>query len=226
MIHIIQNGPDVPPGLLTEELDRLGVKWTIVHPYRGEALPDIPDTRAVIVLGGDMGANDDLKYPFLTELKSFIRKVVEQEAPYLGICLGGQLLASALGTEVTSNVFVEKGTLSVSLTDEGAEDRLFSGINQEFVSFQWHNDSFAIPEGGVRLAFSEACPNQAFRIGPRAWGLQFHPEVDERIVREWSSWTPETSGRTEEFVSSYRAAEAEYCQVLRLLMKNFLMTCK
>jgi len=226
MLYIIQNGPDVPPGLLTEELIQFGVKWTTVHPYRGEALPELPDTEAVIVLGGDMGANDDGRHPFLTPLKAFMRVLVDKEIPYLGICLGGQLLAAALGADVTSNVHGEKGTCSVSLTGAGAEDRLFRGVSREFVSFQWHDDSFAVPDGAIRLAFSEACPNQAFRIGPSAWGLQFHPEVDERIVRVWSSWTPGTSSRTDEIVAAYRAAEAEYCQVLRLLTKNFLMACQ
>lgn len=226
MLHIIQNDPEVPPGLVGNELDQLGTVWTLVRPDLGEPLPELSATVGVICLGGAMGANDDQKHPFLTDLKAFIREVVEQMVPYLGICLGGQLLASAMGADVTSNVFGEKGTLSVSLTDAGADDRLFSGVNKEFVSFQWHDDSFAIPERGVSLAFSEVCPNQAFRVGPRAWGLQFHPEVDERIVREWSSWTTETSGRTDDFVASYRAAESEYRQVLRLLTKNFLSACK
>lgn len=222
MLYIIQNDPEVPPGLVTEELDRLGVAWRTVHPYRGEALPEISSTMAIIVMGGAMGANDDARHPFLTSLKSYMRILVEKEVPYLGICLGGQLLAAALGAEVISNVYREKGTLSVALTEAGAEDRLFRGIGREFVSFQWHNDSFGIPEGAVKLAFSDACPNQAFRIGPCAWGTQFHPEVDEAIVREWSAWTKETASRSEEFVAEYRQQEAAYLEVSRRLMKSFV----
>jgi len=222
MLHIIQNDPEVPPGLVGEELDRLGMAWTTIHPYRGEPLPKPGATRAIIVLGGAMGANDDRKHPFLTDVKALLREVAAQDIPYLGICLGGQLLAAALGAAVTSGIYVEKGTHSVMLTDAGADDRLFDGIDREFVSFQWHNDSFAIPEGAVRLASSPACPNQAFRVGRRVWGLQFHPEVDERIVREWSSWTPETSARTEAFISDYRRRETDYRSVCRSMVANFL----
>lgn len=222
MIHIIQNDPEVPPGLVGEELDRLGATWRVVRPDLGEPLPEPGETRGVICLGGAMGANDDSKHPFLAELKSFLREVAARDIPYLGICLGGQLLASALGADVTSGVHVEKGTYSVMLTPEGADDRLFRGINREFVSFQWHNDNFAVPEGAVRLASSPGCPNQAFRVGTRVWGVQFHPEVDERIVREWSSWTKGTASRTEEFVADYRRREADYRMVCRHMVKNFL----
>ncbi len=222
MIHIIQNDPEVPPGLVGEELDRLGAAWRVVRPDLGEPLPEPGETRGVICLGGAMGANDDSKHPFLAELKSFLREVAARDIPYLGICLGGQLLASALGVDVTSGVHVEKGTYSVMLTPEGADDRLFRGINREFVSFQWHNDNFAVPEGAVRLASSPGCPNQAFRVGTRVWGVQFHPEVDERIVREWSSWTRETRSRTEEFVADYRRREADYRMVCHHMVKNFL----
>ncbi len=222
MLYIIQNDPEVPPGLIAKELDRLGVAWTAIHPYRGEPLPGLSTNDAVVVMGGAMGANDDVRHPFLTQLKTFIRSLVENQTPYLGICLGGQLLAAALGAEVLSNVYREKGTLPVTLTDTGAEDRLFRGIVPEFVSFQWHNDSFAIPEGAAKLAYSEACPNQAFRVGPCAWGTQFHPEVDEAIVRDWSSWTKETAARSGEFVAEYQEHEAEYREVLRRLMENFV----
>ena len=222
MLHIIQNDAEVPPGLVGQELDRLGVTWTTVHPYRGEPFPRIEATAAIIVLGGAMGANDDSKHPFLAELKAFLREIAGQDIPYLGICLGGQLLAAALGAGVTSGVHVEKGTYSVMLTPEGADDRLFRGIDREFVSFQWHNDNFAVPEGAVRLASSPGCPNQAFRVGTRVWGVQFHPEVDERIVREWSSWTRETRSRTEEFVADYRRREADYRMVCHHMVKNFL----
>jgi len=221
MYYIIQNDPEVPLGILDVELELLGIERTMIHLYRGEPLPTIESVMAVIVLGGAMGANDDAKHPFLTDLKTFIRRVVEHEIPYLGICLGGQLLAAARGAEVSSNIFPEQGTLTVALTEESSEDRLFEGIPHEFVTFQWHNDSFAIPREGVRLAFSDACPNQAFRIGSHAWGLQFHPEVDANIVRNWSSWTPDTAARTSDFVAAYRDREPEYRAISRKIVENF-----
>ena len=96
MLHIIQNDPEVPPGNL---LDHLAIPYTVHHPYRGDILPEQGDISALIVMGGAMGANDDARYPFLPELKILIRSVVAARIPYLGVCLGGQLLAAALGAE-------------------------------------------------------------------------------------------------------------------------------
>jgi len=222
MIHIIQNDPEVPVGIIGEELQRRGVEQKVVRLYDGEQLPGLTGISAVIVLGGAMGANDDARHPFLTNLKQFIRDVVKRDIPYLGICLGGQLLSAAMDGKVTSNSNGEKGTYSIMLTGEGAEDRLFHGIEGGFISFQWHNDSFSIPPRGVKLAFTATCHNQAFRIGARAWGLQFHPEMSQNMIREWSSWTPETAARTEEFVAVFQEWETDYRLVSRQLVANFL----
>ncbi|NVN89266.1 MAG: type 1 glutamine amidotransferase [Desulfuromonadales bacterium] len=222
MIHIIQNDPEVPVGIVGEELRRCGVEQTVVRVYDGEQLPELSVTSGVIVLGGAMGANDDVRHPFLADLKRFIGALVEQEKPLMGICLGGQLLSAATGGEVTSNFNGEKGTYSIMLTDEGGEDRLFRGVGLAFISFQWHNDSFSIPPRGVRLAFTETCHNQAFRVGSRAWGVQFHPEVNRDIVREWSSWTPETAARTDEYVATFQEWEDDYRSVSRQLVANFV----
>ena len=127
------------------------------------------------------------------DLKNLIRAVVAARIPYLGICLGGQLLAAALGAEVVSKRWEELGTLPVSLTADGEEDLLFIGIAETFTTFQWHHDSFDIPDGGVLLASSALCRHQAFRVGNSAWGLQFHPEVTEQIIRNWSAWDPGTA---------------------------------
>jgi GMP synthase (glutamine-hydrolysing) len=222
MLYIIQNDPEVPPGIMASELERRGVDCTVLHPYLGDALPAFSEIAAVIVLGGAMGANDDSEHPFLSELKDFIRGVVECGIPFLGICLGGQLLAAALGAEVASNTFPEQGTYSVMLTEEGSGDRLFDGISPAFITFQWHNDSFSIPKGCVRLAFSGSCRNQAFRAGEKAWGLQFHPEVDAAIVANWSSLTAETADRTDDIVAEFRRWESEYLEIVRKLTGNFV----
>ena len=222
MVHIIQSDPEVPAGIVGEELQRRGVEQVVVRVFAGDAVPDPAAVKAVIALGGAMGANDDRRYPFLTELKRFLGELARLDAPFLGICLGGQLLSVATGGVVTSNSYGEKGMYAITLTEAGRRDRLFAGLEDGFPTFQWHNDSFSIPPGAVRLAMSHGCPNQAFRIGRRAWGLQFHPEVDEAIVRDWSSWTPETAAMTEEFVAAYRESEAEYRRVSRRLVANFL----
>jgi GMP synthase-like glutamine amidotransferase len=219
ILHIIQNDPEVPPGNL---LDHLTIPYTVHHPYRGEALPEVEQIAALIVLGGAMGANDDVRYPFLTDLKNLIRSVVAARIPYLGVCLGGQLLAVAVGAEVVSHRWEELGTLDVSLTQEGRKDRLFEGIADEFKTFQWHHDSFDIPDGGMLLATSAACRHQAFRVGNSAWGVQFHPEVTEPIIRGWCAWGESTRKRTEELVAAFTQNGEKYRSISRRLVKNFV----
>ncbi|GFE62523.1 type 1 glutamine amidotransferase [Geobacter sp. AOG2] len=221
MFHIIQNDPEVPPGNITGHLRHLGVAVTVCHAYRDEPLPLPEETQGVIVLGGAMCANDDQRHPFLVPVKGFIREMVAQSVPYLGICLGGQLLAAALGGRVVANRWEELGTLEVELTAAGREDRLFAGLASRFGSFQWHHDSFDIPAGGVLLAASPACPHQAFRIGPCAWGTQFHPEVTEEIIRAWCAWDPATRGRADELVAAWEA-EGGYDLIARRLLENFV----
>ena len=165
LLHIIQNDPEVPPGNL---IDHLSIPYVIHHPYRDGIIPEPEQISALIVLGGAMGAHDDARHPFLTDLKALIRAVATARIPYLGICLGGQLLAAALGAKVVSNRWEELGTMPVSLTPAGQEDLLFSGIAETFSTFQWHHDSFDIPAGGVLLASSAACCHQAFRMGDAA----------------------------------------------------------
>lgn len=218
-LHIIQNDPEVPPGNL---IDFLSIPHVVHHPYRDGVLPAPEQIRALIVLGGAMGANDEQRYPFLGDLKQLIRKTVAARIPYLGICLGGQLLAAALGAKVVSNRWEEMGTLPVQLTAEGTGDKLFRGIDEEFSTFQWHHDSFDIPEAGLLLAYSAACPHQAFRVGECAWGLQFHPEVTEDIIRTWCAWDRSEAEKTEAQVAVFAGKTGQYLMTAQRLLANFL----
>ncbi len=223
MLIVIQNDPEVPLGAYADYLAELDLPYRLFRPYDGEMLPEAGEVSAAIVLGGAMGVRDTDIHPFLRDVNCFIGGAITQDLPFLGICLGGQLLANLLGAPVTSNSpFGEKGTLTVTLTEDGEADPLFDGIDREFVTFQWHNDSFVVPEGGVLLASSPACPNQAFRYGSCAYGIQFHPEVNREIVANWSSWTEETASRTGQFLAEFdRHAEA-YKAASRQLLVNFL----
>lgn len=219
MLHIIQNDPEVPPGTL---IDGLTVPYVVHHPYRGEPLPPLGTITALIVMGGAMGANDDVHYPFLVDLKRLIREVVAARLPYLGVCLGGQLLAAALGAKVVSHRWEELGTLRVSLTGAGEVDALFGGIAGEFTTFQWHHDSFDIPDGGVLLASSAACPHQAFRVGDNAWGVQFHPEVTEMIIRDWCAWSPKTMEQVDSLLAPFSDGFEQYRATRMALLQNFV----
>ena len=218
MLHIIQNDPEVPPGNLIEHL---GAPYLVHHPYLDGLFPEMRNITSLIVLGGAMGANDDLRHPFLTGVKQLIRRVVGADIPYLGICLGGQLLAATLGAQVASQRWEEIGTAQVALTAAGSTDPLFAGISERFATFQWHHDSFDLPEGATLLASSTRCPSQAFRVGRCAWGLQFHPEVTGEIIRDWCAWESSTREATDAFVTEFSRHETGYRAVSRQLMKNF-----
>lgn len=223
MLHIIQNDRDVPPGNFSATISEMGVVSRLVRPYSGEGLPASAEVSAAIVLGGAMGVHDDDKYPFLVEVKNFIQACVRTETPLLGVCLGGQLLADVLGGKVASNSpYREKGTIAVTLTPAGERDPLFAGISRQFVTFQWHNDSFAIPPGAVLLASSDACPGQAFSFGSAAWGTQFHPEVDRSTVDCWVRWSKKTAPLLDGFLDDFDRTEQRYLEVSRRLLGNFL----
>ncbi len=223
MLLIIQNDPEVPPGNFSDTIASMGVPCRVAHPYKGEALPPVDEIAAAIVLGGAMGAHDTARHPVLGGVKTYIRSCVVTETPFLGICLGGQLLADVLGGRVIAgSPYGEKGTLPVTLTAAGEKDPLFAGILREFISFQWHNDSFEVPEGGIHLASSVACPGQAFRFGRCAWGTQFHPEVNRAIVDCWARWTEETAPRVDVFLDRFSRSEQTYLETSRRLLGNFL----
>jgi GMP synthase-like glutamine amidotransferase len=217
MIYIIQNHPEVPAGIYGELLKTARIPFQTIRPDLGESLPAPQSATAVIVLGGYMGVHDEGEFPFLVELKTFIRDGVAADVPFFGICLGGQLLADVLGGEVTAKERGEKGLCQLTLTAAGQSDPLFAGVPSVFTAFQWHNDSFALPSGAHLLASSADCPGQAFRYG-RAWGVQFHPEVDLEVVRSWSR----ESYNTAEYQKNFSLGEIELRSFGTRLLGNFL----
>lgn len=220
MIHVIQCDPEVPPGTVADGLEALSAAWRLVRLDRGEPLPLEPE--ALIVLGGTMSVHDEKTFPFLKELKECIRECVQQGSPYLGICLGGQLLAAALGAPVIRNRWQEVGTCTVSLTEQGIADRLFRDTGPCLSTFQWHNDSFNLPAGGVLLASSSTCPHQAFRIGAHAWGLQFHPEVTPSIITAWSTAEGHPEQVTRRLVSDWEQNEQHHRQLMQCILQNLM----
>jgi GMP synthase (glutamine-hydrolysing) len=219
MIEVVQNDPEVPPGLLMDLLREKRVRFRLIRLFAGEGLENLDQLQGVIVLGGIMSVRDIDEFPFLQRLEEQIREVVSMEIPFLGICLGGQLLAEVLGGKVSFKKHGELGCHRLMLTDGGERDPLFAGVPKHFLSFQWHNDSFEPPPGALHLARSDTCPYQAFRCGRTAYGIQFHPEVTREIVREWSS---DLGEQQQELLHAFADREAEYRLVSMCILNNFL----
>lgn len=179
--HIDKEGPGRLGGFLSSK----GILPDVIELENGDHVPRNPDDyRFIIILGGPMNVYEEDKYPYLKDEDRFIKDAIKRGIPILGICLGAQLIAKAAGAKVLANPVKEIGWYNVQLTKEGLEDPLFRGLDKEFSVFQWHGDTFFIPEGGVMLAGSILCKNQAFRYRS-AYGLQFHVEVTEGMINEW-----------------------------------------
>ncbi|WP_454696518.1 glutamine amidotransferase [Achromobacter aegrifaciens] len=137
----------------------------------------------VVILGGPIGVYETGRYPFLEQELRAIAHRLRQDKPTLGICLGAQLMAAALGAEVTSTGRAEIGYAPLTLTPQG-QDSVLSAV-QAVPVLHWHGDQFAIPEGAARLAETPGFPNQAYALGPRILGLQFHLEADSAQIERW-----------------------------------------
>lgn len=166
-------------GRFDDLFERHGVDYDVLWTTRGW-LPDPDSVDGVVVLGGSISANDAVLGP----ARAWIREAVENGLPYLGVCLGGQLLAGALGARVHGS-HSEVGVHHVYLTDAGESDALFSDLPRRHPVFAFHGESFTLPAGAVPLAGSLACTYQAFRYGATAYGLQFHPEVRPADLAGW-----------------------------------------
>jgi GMP synthase (glutamine-hydrolysing) len=218
------------PGVFSEVMDERGVEATAVELDRDEPLPDWREFDAVLVMGGPMGAGDDREYPWLAAERELIAATVGAGRPFLGVCLGVQLLAAALGAPVIACERPEVGLLEVELTDEGRADPLFAGLGEPLVSLQWHADTFELPDGAVRLATSSEVENQAFRVGERAYGVQFHLEVTAEMAREWASipaYAESLSAtlgerRGAEFIADVERRATELHPPARRLFENWL----
>jgi GMP synthase-like glutamine amidotransferase len=158
----------------------------------GEPLPDWQEFDLVVAMGGPMSVNDEQALPWLKGEKQLIEQAVRAEVPFFGACLGAQLLAASLGGRVFAGPRPEVGFLPVDLTNAARSDPVFKDLPRELMTFQWHGDTFTLPEGATRLASSPAYENQAFRWGTTAYGVQFHLEVSAAMAREWAE-VPEYS---------------------------------
>ncbi|MET3291067.1 UNVERIFIED_CONTAM: GMP synthase-like glutamine amidotransferase [Brevibacillus sp. OAP136] len=184
-IHCLQNDPLVDPGFIADWASKKNYPLSVTRVYANDPFPTIESFDLLIILGGSMGAYEEERHPWLAKEKAFIRETIAQNAFVLGICLGIQLMAEALGGRAYRHAHKEIGWWPVQLAEEARHEPLLQDLPEAFPIFQWHGDTFDLPPGAVPLATSSACANQAFRYGERALGIQFHPESTGSGISLW-----------------------------------------
>ncbi len=187
-VFVVQHVPFEGPALIAPALAARGLAIETARQYEpGGPAFDPARHAGLVVMGGPMNAEQHDRYPFLAREIEWLRAALAAETPTLGVCLGCQLLASAGGSRVYPNRVKEIGFLEVEATAAAAEDLLLRPLGPRQAVLQWHGDTFDLPAGAVLLARAATCEHQAFRLGPRAWGLQFHLEVTAEVLDRWLS---------------------------------------
>ena len=188
-VLVVEHQASCPPHLVGRGLEEAGCTLSVCRPYAGDALPALTSYDAVLVMGGDMGAYDDDRAPWLVPLKALVRDALEAGTPMLGICLGHQVMAVALGGEVVKNPRGQTvGLQPVGWSEDASSDPLVRDRTGDEVAIHWNNDVVVgLPDGGVVLARTPGGEVQVARFGPRAWGIQAHPEVDTDVVAGWAA---------------------------------------
>jgi GMP synthase-like glutamine amidotransferase len=175
----IQHVPTEPMGYIEEILKEKGIEYEYVKVYETNELK-ISGATHIVIMGGPMGVYEEKEYPFLAQEKELIRQAMKNNTPILGICLGAQLIASALGKDV----YPYKRELGWFEVMKAEEDFVTRDLPDRLIVFQWHNDTFDLPEGAKLLYEGELVKNQAFRVG-NAIGLQFHLEMTPELIETW-----------------------------------------
>ena len=198
------------PGVFRDLWTQAGHSWHAVELDQGEQIPELDGFDLLVVMGGPMDVWQTDVHPWLVPEQAAIRRwVVDLERPFLGICLGHQLLAAALGGTVSLMRQPEVGFAAVELTEDGKRDPLLAGFTSPVETFQWHGAEISsLPAGMTVLATNAACPVQAVRFGRHAYGFQYHVEITEATVAEWGS-IPEYKASLERALGKERAVRLE-----------------
>lgn len=225
-VHILQHVPYEGLGSIAPWLESRQAKISYTRFFETDWLPAPSSVDMVIAMGGPMSANDEQKLPWLVPEKQFIRAAILQGLPVLGVCLGAQLIAGALGANVYRNPVKEIGWFPVRTVPAPAGHFC---LPADCMVFHWHGETFDLPPGAARLASSDGCKNQAFQINRNAIGLQFHLEETPESVYELvencreelvpGPYIQSERELREVSVSSYRAINAVMNQVLEYLMR-------
>jgi len=219
-IDVFQHVPHENLGSYEATLLEAGIEVRYVHSYREDLsrwkLAEREGLSGVIVLGGPMSANDGEKLPFIREELRLIEEAMKLELPFLGVCLGSQLLAKALGHRVYRGEAKEIGWYPLWMRPEAKRDPLFAEFPPKLEMFQWHGESFELPYGSTLLASSQLYLHQAFRYGKAAYGLQFHAEMTQPMIAEWRREGEEEIAKAG-LMGRWENIEAENARYLRPL---------
>lgn len=187
-VLIVENYDGTGHGNVGVALAEANAEIDLRRPYLGDALPDDATGHdALVMFGGGQNALADDAYPYFPHLLDLIRTFTERQQAVLGICLGSQLIARAFDGDNSIGTAREFGWQTVSLAPEAGSDAVLGGLPASFPIFQWHDDTFSLPKGALRLAGNDVAENQAFRVGRATYGFQFHFEADKTLVRQWSA---------------------------------------
>jgi GMP synthase (glutamine-hydrolysing) len=186
---VVEHEPACPPAHLGTWLIDAGAELDVCRPWAGDEIPGLPGYDGFVVLGGSMNAHDDATHPWLTTVKERVREAVDASLPTLGVCLGHQLIAVALGGTVEVNPRGQQvGLYDVGWRPEAGDDDLVSALPPSTRGIQWNIDLVtALPDGAVELAATAEDELQIARFAPTVWGVQLHPEADEPVVRSWAA---------------------------------------
>ncbi len=225
-VLICKNIETEGPGTIEDYLKTQGIPYKIVELSKGEKIPEPDRFDTFIIMGGPMSVNEDNRYPYIKEEEKLVMDFISQDKKVLGICLGAQIMAKALGSEVYKGSKEEIGWYDIELTEDGLKDSHMrsltlppgtGNLREKFKVFHWHGETFDIPEGAKRLASSELYPNQAFRFRDKAYAFQFHIEVSKGMIYIWlkneSTDINKVKNDTEKFYNVYLSSAINFYKV-------------
>lgn len=220
-LAVLQHVPFEGPAAIADWAAFRGVPLSAVRIYEGEALPELSAFDMLAVMGGPMSVNDEAHYSWLAPELAFLREAIGAGKAVLGVCLGAQMIAKALGAKVYPAKHKEVGWFPVERT--ACIDAFFDGVPTSFTAFHWHGETFDLPKGAVRMAETAAIPNQAFAASSRVLGLQFHMEATPASVKDLLDHAGDEigNGPFEETPDAIRAG-ISHCESLRPLLFRVL----
>jgi GMP synthase (glutamine-hydrolysing) len=218
-VYVLQHHPIENLGTIAEALQGAALAWQYIRIHEGHPVPkDMKGAGGLIVMGGPMAVYQTDHYPFLRDEMQLVEQAVREELPVLGVCLGAQIVAAALGAKVTRNpAGKEIGWRPVTLSDAALEDRLWRGVAPTITPFHWHGDIFEVPASAVSLASSEKTPCQGFRYGNSVYALQFHIEVTPESVAAMAAEWPRELEKEKISAAEMIGATAGHVPELELL---------